>query len=83
MAQPVSQWIATAAFGAALATAVACVAPQLLASQSAPVVEVTPVAVASEVENLAASDGAIDMNHWQETAAPTTPFIPGKSKKGK
>ncbi len=86
MAQTVQQWIATAAFGAALATAVAAVAPQLLAAQPAPVLEPAPVAAASEVENAAALDGAVDMNHWQETAAPNTPilpYVPGKDKKGK
>jgi len=83
MARPVPQWIATAAFAAALATAVAVVAPQLFAAQPIPAVEPIPVGVPGEPADLTALDGAVDMNHWQETAAPVTPYIPGKDRKGK
>ena len=74
MTQPVQKWIATAAFGAALATTVA---PQLLAAQSP---TVAPIAHAdaepAAVEGIAQLDGAIDMNHWQETAKPMSPIVP-------
>ena len=83
MAQPVQQWIATAAFGAALATSVAVVAPQVFA-QPAVSVETAPFAAEAEPAFLdAAADGAVDMNHWQETAAPVSPYVPGPVKKGK
>ena len=83
MALPVPQWISTVAFGSSLAICVAVVAPQLILAQPAVTVEPGPLAAASNEEIIAVPDGAIDMNHWQETATPVSPYIPGKTRKGK
>ena len=84
MAPRVQQWMATAVVGAALATSVAAVAPQLLAAESVPVVEVPPVkAEPLSVDAAIPDDGTVDMNHWRETADPITPYTTGKTRKGK
>ena len=84
MAPRVQQWIATAVVGAALSTSVVAIAPQLLAAEAVPVVEVTPVKVEPmPVDEALTADGAVDMNHWRESADPVTPYTTGKDRKSK
>ena len=80
------QLLATALFGAAVVTGSALVVPQLLAGQPAPVVAevpTTPLADSTPVDVAISTDASVDMNHWQETAQPKSPYEKGKPRKGK
>ena len=75
------QIVANTVVGSAILTAVAVVVPQMVGSQPAPAVAVVPSTVA--VAPASGESTEVDMNHWQETAGPVTPYIPGKPRKGK
>ncbi len=80
------QLLATALFAAAVVTASALVVPQLLAGQPVPTVAdvpATPAADSVPVDVAIGTDASVDMNHWQETAQPKSPFVKGKPRKGK
>ena len=79
------QLFAGIAFGGAMATALAVAVPQLVAGQPAPAIaEVSVAPEAAPVDAGNSEDSAVDMNHWQETAAPApSPYVPGKVKKKK
>jgi hypothetical protein len=73
------QIVANTIVGSAILTAVAVVVPQMVASQPAPAVVSSTVSVVPT----SGESTEVDMNHWQETAGPVTPYIPGKPRKGK
>ena len=80
------QSLATILFGAVLATAFVTVAPRVFAMQTIPAVAEIPASFTMEsapVETTISDDPAVDMTHWQETAVTPTPYIPGKTRKGK
>ncbi len=75
------QILANTIVGGAILTAAAVVVPQMVASQPSPTVAVVPTV--SVVAPISGEKTEVDMNHWQETAGPVTPYIPGKPRKGK
>lgn len=75
------QIVANTIVGSAILTAVAVVVPQMVASQPTPVVAVAPAT--APIALASGESTEVDMNHWQETAGPVTPYIPGKPRKGK
>ena len=80
------QSLATILFGAVLATAFIIVAPRVFATQATPAVADVPASFPMElaaVETPLSDDTAVDMTHWQETAVTPTPYVPGKTRKGK
>lgn len=80
------QSFATLLFGIVLATAFVIVAPRVFATQTIPAVAEVPASFPMEsapVETTIGDDAAVDMAHWQETAVTPTPYVPGKTRKGK
>ena len=80
----IQQLIAGVAFGAAVASVSAIVAPQVFAGSNPAVSDVAaiPASEMAPIATVPGDDTAVDMNHWQETAAPVpTPYVPGPRRK--
>ena len=77
------QVLAGIALGGAMATALAVALPQIVAGQLAPaIVEIAAAPEAVLVDSSDTDTASVDMNHWQETAAPVpSPYIPGPRRK--